>query len=292
MDGSPRLWHYPDMNAPDPIPAWQLYGEARVFPDVLHIERIADRAAGLHWVIAAHRHLHLHQFFLLTHGTITMQADGAALDIRPPMVISVPRNTVHGFAFSAGTEGYVLTLPTQELPEIFGPASDLLPATTQLFTAPAPEPAAALFHALALAHDSDRSYRKTLLRALATQIACLIFAGASGPTPRPRDPRMTRFADLVLRRFRETRAAEDYANALNLSPRHLNRLCRADTGLTVAAYIDAVTFREACRLLVYTRMGIASIGYQLGFDDPPYFSRAFRRHTGLPPSDYRAQFDR
>jgi hypothetical protein len=35
--------------------------------------------------------------------------------------------------------------------------------------------------------------------------------------------------------------------------------------------------REACRLLVYTRASVASVGYSLGYEDPSYFSRAFRR---------------
>jgi AraC family transcriptional activator of pobA len=46
-------------------------------------------------------------------------------------------------------------------------------------------------------------------------------------------------------------------------------------------------FQEAQRSLAYTRMSVAEVGYTLGFEDPAYFSRAFRRHYGQSPSEYR-----
>jgi AraC family transcriptional activator of pobA len=63
------------------------------------------------------------------------------------------------------------------------------------------------------------------------------------------------------------------------------------TGLPAQSFIDATLFREACRRLAYTRMTAPSIVYQLGFNDPSYFSRAFRSHVGLSPLAYRARFD-
>ena len=49
--------------------------------------------------------------------------------------------------------------------------------------------------------------------------------------------------------------------------------------------------REACRLLVYTRMTAQQIAYQLGFEDPSYFSRVFQRNLHISPSAYRSRFD-
>jgi AraC family transcriptional activator of pobA len=55
--------------------------------------------------------------------------------------------------------------------------------------------------------------------------------------------------------------------------------------------IAAAGMREACRMLAYTRQPVAQIGYGLGFDDPSYFSRAFRRAMGVAPAAYRAGFE-
>ena len=44
---------------------------------------------------------------------------------------------------------------------------------------------------------------------------------------------------------------------------------------------------EACRKLTYLPASIASIAYELGFQDPAYFSRLFRSETGRSPQTYR-----
>ena len=118
MDAARNFWYFPAMTAV-PIPTWQLYGELNAFPDILHVEQVVDRAAGLDWTIGSHRHLHLHQLFLLTSGTIQLTLDGKAHSVVPPAVINIPRGTVHGFSFSAGTEGFVLTLPTDDFADLF-----------------------------------------------------------------------------------------------------------------------------------------------------------------------------
>jgi AraC family transcriptional regulator, transcriptional activator of pobA len=45
--------------------------------------------------------------------------------------------------------------------------------------------------------------------------------------------------------------------------------------------------REACRRLVYIAAPAASLAAELGFDDPAYFSRFFKRRTGLSPHRWR-----
>lgn len=58
--------------------------------------------------------------------------------------------------------------------------------------------------------------------------------------------------------------------------------------VAVAASIARLT--EARRLLAFTLLPVAEIGYRLGFPDPAYFSRRFRAATGESPSVYRARF--
>jgi AraC family transcriptional regulator, transcriptional activator of pobA len=137
-------------------------------------------------------------------------------------------------------------------------------------------------------------YRRVRLKAMAAQILCDILRlpeAANGVAQGPGDPRVQRFVDLVAARFRDRWGVEAYGQALGISPRHLSRLCRQATGLSAQELIEAATFREACSLLVYTRMTVASVGYALGFDDPSYFTRAFQRHLGLSPSAYRTGFE-
>ncbi len=293
MDGPHILWYFPAMNQAK-VPSWQLYGEVNGFPDILHVEQVVDRAAGLNWTIEPHRHLHLHQLFLLTSGDIHLTLDDQPQTIAPPIVINIPRGTVHSFSFSAGTEGLVVTLPADDFPDLFTAPAETAAALARVFTL---RPDAALGHrfaALARAHSGNVAFRQTLLRAEAAALIAEVLEKDMElhASPASLDPRILRFAamvrDQVTRRF----SLDALAEALGLSPRHLSRLCKAETGLTAQGYFEAQKMREACRLLVYTRMSVQQIGYHLGFDDPAYFSRTFQRNLHLSPSAYRARFDR
>lgn len=57
-----------------------------------------------------------------------------------------------------------------------------------------------------------------------------------------------------------------------------------------ARYVMKLRVREARRLLVETDLSVAEIAARIGFDDPLYFSRCFRRIAGMPPTHYRARF--
>lgn len=278
-----------------PIPVWNLYGESQTFPDVLHIETILHRAAGLDWRIAPHRHTHLHQFFLIECGSVQIRLDGAMTAAQPPFLLSVPPGVVHGFAFAAGTQGWVLTVPLQTLPDLLEPALSRQTALSEAAVLPVTSAMTDLFNEIYQEHAALNLARATLLRAYATQVACRVLRDLD---QRPRrqtntpDPRFARFQALMVQHLRDGWRLRDYAQTIGVSERHLSRLSHAATGHPAAELIASALMREACRMLAYTRAPVASIGYDLGFDDPSYFSRAFRRVVGQSPAAYRAGFDR
>jgi AraC family transcriptional regulator, transcriptional activator of pobA len=296
MDEGGQDWHYPNMQTPSPppspaIPAYALYGESHAFPDVLHCERITTRAALHDWQIAAHRHGNLHQFFLILRGRARVTVDGETLELTQPTLLSVPRWVVHGFVFEQGTEGFVLSLPHESLPDLFGPQASLGPLIEQWGTLPADPGLTQLFEAVLAEHANSLLLRDTLLRALALQIVTLALRGIAPRharlAPDPNARHMAAFEALVRQHLRAQWRIEAYATALSISPTHLNRVVRRLTGLPAARFIENRLFLEAQRLLAYTRLQVAEVGYALGFEDPSYFSRAFRRHCGESPGQYR-----
>lgn len=293
MDYPGFLWYFRNMSASaaPQIPAYALYGEGRGFPDVLHCERTADRAKLHDWRIAPHRHPNLHQFFLIRSGAAWVTVDGRARDLSLPVVLSIPAWVVHGFRFSAGTEGFVLTVPLSELSEAFGEGAPLAPALAVWGAAPADPQIVSLFEEVMRQRSISDTARTPMLRALALQIACLtaraLQAGSAATTGSRYARHMQAFEALVRAHLRDGWTLREYAAALSLTPTHLNRVSRAISELPAARFVEARQFHEACRLLAYTQMSIAEVGYALGFDDPAYFSRAFRRHLGETPSSYR-----
>ncbi|MCA0921961.1 helix-turn-helix domain-containing protein [Pseudooceanicola nanhaiensis] len=284
------------MERPDQmIPAFDLFGETGRFPDILHVERIIDRAALHDWVISPHRHGFLHQFFLIETPGARVTIDGRETELGGDAAVSIPPWIVHGFRFRQGTRGYVLTLPVDNLPALLGADSACGPV---LATPGVLAEGAALRGAFAAVREElprQGRTRDTALLALATWIGARIARGLEetrqeATAARP-ERHMMRFDALLRRDLAKRRAISDYAEDLGMSTTHLNRLVRRTTGLSAAAYVESRLFQEARRQLAYTRLPVSEVGYQLGFGDPAYFSRAFRRHCGESPGDYRRRVD-
>lgn len=79
----------------------------------------------------------------------------------------------------------------------------------------------------------------------------------------------------------------ELAALCDLSPFHFCRAFRAATGLPPHQYQMALRMERARALLADTRLSIAEVGTAVGYDDPAYFSRLFRRQTGVTPSEWR-----
>lgn len=96
-----------------------------------------------------------------------------------------------------------------------------------------------------------------------------------------------RFRRLVEHRYRDVHRVGGYARLLAVSPSHLNAQVRRQLGRSPSRLIQERLALEARRLLLYTDETAARIGYALGFEDPSYFTRFFRRRTGRTPTDFR-----
>ena len=80
-----------------------------------------------------------------------------------------------------------------------------------------------------------------------------------------------------------------YAQRLGMSETSLNRLCRALCGATAFHLVQQRLALEARRRLMYVTGSVHSIASELGFADAAYFSRFFRRQTGVSPNEFRRQ---
>ncbi len=80
-----------------------------------------------------------------------------------------------------------------------------------------------------------------------------------------------------------------YAQQLNMSIKQLNIIAKSAYNKTVPSLIHERIILDAKKKLQQPDASIKTIAYQLGFEDPSYFSRFFRRYTGYSPNQYRAK---
>jgi len=79
----------------------------------------------------------------------------------------------------------------------------------------------------------------------------------------------------------------DYADALGVSQNHLNDTIKSITGHSAGQLMKSQLVKQATMCLKHSTKTIAEIGYLLGFDDPSYFARFYKKQTGKLPSDFR-----
>lgn len=77
---------------------------------------------------------------------------------------------------------------------------------------------------------------------------------------------------------------------VNLNRDYLNRIFKEETGYSLMEYIQYYRIIVAKKLLRETSLPVAEIGSQVGFDEPAYFTRAFRKWTEQTPGNYRKQY--
>jgi AraC family transcriptional activator of pobA len=80
------------------------------------------------------------------------------------------------------------------------------------------------------------------------------------------------------------------ADLLYTSPRYLSDLLRQETGKTAMELIHIFLMGEAKNLLQATERTVAETAYVLGFENPPYFSRLFKKEVGITPNEYKKRF--
>ena len=114
------------------------------------------------------------------------------------------------------------------------------------------------------------------------------YAAAHRVAPqRPTHRVVSRFMELVERDAAHRHRIADYAAELAVTPGHLSVLCTQYVGQRAKRLLDNVLLSRARRMLLYTDESAARIGASLGFEDPSYFSRFFRRETGQSPKEFR-----
>lgn len=98
---------------------------------------------------------------------------------------------------------------------------------------------------------------------------------------------VVRFKKLVSQHFIRIRSVADYASKLAVTPKHLAKVIKEETGKTPSYFIDEMLMMEIKALLRHTTLNISEIAYQLDFSDPSHLTTFFKKHQGVTPLQFR-----
>ncbi|WP_067212993.1 helix-turn-helix domain-containing protein [Marinomonas aquimarina] len=281
------------------IPQFALYGEGRWIdnPDFVHIEDIEARSSDLGWHIKAHQHTQLLQILLLKSGSVQLQMDTDKRFLEGCWGIIIPPGTVHSFRFAPQTDGRVLSISDAMLSTDFANAA-FLRAADCIDLNHEQEDFQHLWQLLNLMEyefQRVKSHKTQLIEHLLKAI--LVFIERHHSTRHAQhqshdDLTLQRLKSLVNQHLAEHWKLSAYASALNVSEKKLNRLTLQAYGKTVIQLVHEHLLLEAKRNLIYTQKSVEEIAYDLGFKDPGYFSRFFKRCEKITPGQYRQALER
>lgn len=101
------------------------------------------------------------------------------------------------------------------------------------------------------------------------------------------DSTIIQFKLLIEKNYQTQKNVSSYAEMLNMNPSCLNEVTKRTTGITAGELIRNRVIDEIKKLLFSSSLSGKEIAFQLGFDDPAYFSRFFRKYTGTTLREFR-----
>lgn len=133
--------------------------------------------------------------------------------------------------------------------------------------------------------DIIRSYLLILCR-LIERMVC---ATKSPGILNQKEEKIQKFMFLINRHYIRQKSVSYYAGELNITANYLNMLSKKHFGKNTGEMITSRTMLEAKRLLYHTSSDISQIAFELGYEDPSYFTRAFKRFEKKTPTEFREE---
>jgi len=277
------------------------YGEQRnpVSDELIDYEPLKKRSAIYNYEITEHLHTDLMQIFVIVEGGGFLLSEGKKIALCPPCALVIPNNTLHGFVLQSTIQGDVFTFATTFFEKCLSETQKILLKLNQLqqfsfsrnpthFTK-LDYLKNKLIEELA-AYRMEKSYAiQSLFQLLLLQLYRVEQQQASQVIPT--ENRMLTyfhgFQKKIKDTIHETKTIQFYAQALNISPVHLNRICQHLVQKSALQVVHEYLLNETKKYLLGTSNSIAEISYLFGFNDPSHFSKFFKKMEGLSPKSFR-----
>lgn len=240
-----------------------------------------------------HRHDY-EEIIWIRYGSAEHLLDGEKVTAYAQTLLIVPKGHVHRFMPSPPLQGCAIRFKDEFLPATSFVLFSQFAGLSQLSPSDADREVIDTLCALIRKESHGTACRRPgtvihLLQALISVIEELKLRPLEGRVTALREKQLLwdRFNVTIETHFRTEHSALFYARELGVTPRKLNNVVRLFSGKGVAEAIDERLVLEAKRLILFSDMSIKEIAFDLGFREHSYFSKVFKKMTGLTPVSFR-----
>ncbi|WP_375753646.1 4-hydroxyphenylacetate catabolism regulatory protein HpaA [Vibrio sp. HN007] len=265
----------------------------------LHFEHLDNLADFFGRNMPVHYHDRFYQMHVILSGTTHVHLDDKHYTNEGITLFFTPPAVPHSFVTESSSHGFVLTMQQQlvwRLLEMDSGLNSMMVDQMSAFCTNVPEDNPLLRLLVLLQDELDNAgimkerATQSLLQLVLIEVMRLENRNHSDANKRSVDVSVFHnFNHLVESHYREHWPLNDYAEKMGVSVSRLNDICRRVSGLSSKKIIIDRLMQEARRSLQFTSLSISEIGYDLGFRDPAYFARFFKKYSEITASEYRNQ---
>ena len=238
--------------------------------------------------------MHLHGFYEIIwfqKGSGTHYVDFNQYPIAPGTIFFISPGQIHSFDTKHDQEGYVLKVCA----ELFDDFVGLSCVTVQ------DKDSAALEMLIGAMQEElkkeDSLGHREALHSLVKLFVIMVRRSYEGMNPSAPNPHKVsykaflNFRKLIEENYCRLHTVKDYAALLNVSSKTLTLYVNECSKYSPLELINNRIILEAKRLLRYSVLSVKEIAFRLGFEDPSYFAKFFKRLVKQSPADYRESFN-
>lgn len=248
--------------------------------------------------IKEHQHDDLYQIILVEEGSMTLTINNKKEIINEPTFFTIPKNTPHGYIFHSDVKGWIISLSDSILESIMQREAEVIEAldfatVQQVNASENNQLIRRVLTQVINEYNSENPGRLLMLQNLIGMLIIHLYRKSrQGKTTYSMADNASKvlfrkFNRLVIDTRQFNRSIEEYADELNISPGHLNRICKQVSGKSPKDLVIDFFMNEAKILLSDDRYSVSEVSHLIGLDDPSYFSRLFKKRVNMTPNQFR-----
>ncbi len=262
-------------------------------------ERLETRSKIFQWKIEPHIHPDIYQIVLMETGSLLLQTSDNEHQIESPFLLIIPSAVMHGFEYSENSSGSITSLESSVVNDIITKHTFLASLFTRLEIISLSENSDTQNRILQTIDYIDRELhdfcpqKSSMLNILLQELFIVIFRLWESKLDSNKDSKdfnpYRYFIEFqsIIRKMDSKVTVNEIAHKIGITAVHLNRICNQVADKPASILMNEQKIKKAKNYLIYTSYSISEIAYFLNFEYPNYFSKFFKKHTGMSPNEYR-----